>query len=316
MGFLRSLKGKLKENASSSSHSGWPGSNSSAAPPEWAAAPEVSHTWGKWNEAPGEEYDAAQLFCRDNPVNAPRLLPSLAVDRIAEIGCRAWGIEVPESPRFVGRVQNIGEAKGNSAVVTVQTQEECKDVCLLSDLPIVAGLYDVQGKTGVYYEVCIRRMNGIIAVGTACKPHPAWRLPGWDRLSAGFHLDDFRKFFEDPDGGRDYLPPTSSLTRIRPGDIIGCGYEFASGALFFTYNGARLPNAFTGIYLPRHAQDVFAAVGVEGRCEFEVNFGGDMFRWKEGNEWAWRVEGHVGRMVGSSRGDEEELPSYQEARIY
>ena len=47
----------------------------------------------------------------------------------------------------------------------METSLECKDVCLLSDLPIVAGLYDIKGKTGIYYEVQIDRMDGIIAIG-------------------------------------------------------------------------------------------------------------------------------------------------------
>jgi hypothetical protein len=125
-----------------------------------------------------------------------------------------------------------------------------------------------------------------------------------------------RKFFEDPDGGRDYTP---ELTRIRPGDTIGCGYEFATGSLFYTYNGNRLPAAFTGIYMPRHNYDVFAAIGVSGICDLEVNFGGEFFRWQEGNEWAWRIEGHVGGNLvgGSGRGGDidEELPSYSHSVV-
>lgn len=72
----------------------------------------------------------------------------------------------------------------------------------------------------------------------------------------------------------------------------------------------RLPPAFTGIYMPRHKYDVFAAIGVEGYCEFEVNFGSELVRWNEGNEWAWRVEGHVGRLGGGIGGVEDELPAY------
>jgi len=127
-------------------------------------------------------------------------------------------------------------------------------------------------------------------------------------MSAGLHLDDFCKFFEDPDGGRDY---TDSLNRIEPGDTVGCGYEFKTGIIFFTHNGIRLPTAFSGVYLPRCTQDVFAAIGVEGDCDFQVNFGGESFRWKEGNEWAWLVEGHVGRLAGCSDPPDDELPSYQ-----
>ena len=63
--------------------------------------------------------------------------------------------------------------------------------------------------------------------------------------------------------------------------------------------------------MPRQKYDVFAAIGVEGVCDFQVNFGGDHFRWKEGNEWAWRVEGHVGKLNGSSSAVDEDLPSYE-----
>lgn len=130
-------------------------------------------------------------------------------------------------------------------------------------------------------------------------------------MSAALHLDDCRKFFEDPDGGKDY---TDLLQNIRPGDHIGCGYEYNTGTLFYTYNGFRLPNAFSGLYMPRHNYDVFAAIGVEGACDFEVNFGGEHFKWLPGNEWQWRVEGIIGRL-SSSEGPDEELPSYSESRF-
>lgn len=122
-----------------------------------------------------------------------------------------------------------------------------------------------------------------------------------------------RKFCEDYDGGRDYA--TDILTRVQEGDTYGCGYDFTHNSIFFTYNGHRLPDAFTGVYVPRTKYDVYAAIGVEGKCKFEVNFGGDTFRWKEGNEWAWRVEGHVGKLSGrSGAADDSELPSYEQAR--
>ncbi|KAF8176307.1 hypothetical protein BJ912DRAFT_701876 [Pholiota molesta] len=309
MHFFKSLKGKFSVLHSSSESTATSSSTLfQETPPQWAPAPEISHKYGKWNEAPEEELAAAIDFCDTYPLNAPRLLPSDAIDRINAVGCKAWGIEAPINPRFVGHIQN--DSKGGPGVVTVNTRSSCKDVCLLSDLPIIAGLYDIQGKYGIYYEIYISRMDGIIAVGTACRPYPSWRLPGWNRMSAGFHLDDFRKFFEDSDGGRDY---TDAINRINAGDTIGCGYEFRTGTIFYTYNGLRLPPAFSGVYMPRQNQDVFAAIGVEGRCEFQVNFGGETFRWTEGNEWAWRVEGHVGRLSGSSRGlgDDDELPAYQ-----
>lgn len=299
----------MKDTSGRGSSSGY---NDYEAPPEWAPAPEESHQFGKFEDASDYEYSSAEDFCRMNPPIPPTLLPSHIIDRIQNFGGKAWSLEYPITNRFSGTITNANDNKGGPAVVKVQTTVKCGDVCMMSDLPILAGLYSTHGKTGVYYEVLINRMDGIIAVGTAVRPYPNYRLPGWNRLSAGLHLDDMRKFFEDPDGGRDYTP---ELTRINPGDTIGCGYEFATGALFYTHNGYRLPVAFSGIYMPRHSYDVCAAIGVEGECDFDVNFGGDYFRWKEGNEWAWKIEGHVGGGIaggsGLGGGDiDEELPAY------
>ncbi|KAI0667682.1 hypothetical protein C8Q78DRAFT_1071753 [Trametes maxima] len=277
-------------------------------PPGWKPAPEASHALGLYGDTPEDEYEAAEQFCIDHPLKPPRLLPSNVVERIDAAGGRVWRLEDPYSQRFRGRIYN-GTDKGSMGVVRVVTAKDCEPVSLLSDLPILAGLYDTQGKLGVYYEVKILRMDGVVAVGSACRPYPNWRFPGWNRLSAGLHLDDFRKFFEDPDGGRDYAP---LLTRIQPGDTIGFGYTFGLGTVFFTHNGQRLPDAFTGVYLPRARHDVYAAIGVEGACEFEVNFGGDVFRWLEGNEWSWRIEGHVGTLSANAGGRDDELPSYSD----
>ena len=117
-----------------------------------------------------------------------------------------------------------------------------------------------------------------------------------------------RKFYEDPTGGCDYTP---LLKRISPGDTIGCGYDFTSSGVFFTHNGHRLPDAFNGVYVPLDQFDVYAAIGVEGACEFEVNFGaGTDFEWKEGNNW--KAQAHVGMMPGGLGSEDDELPSYSE----
>lgn len=298
------------------------------APPAWTPAPEESHLYGQYNEANEGEFEAAETYCEHHPVVPPKLLSSDMVERIEVEGGRAWNMEVPRTPRFVGRVMDGGE-KGKAGVCRITTEKKCRDVCLLSNLPIMAGLYVTQGKTGVYFEVLVKKMGGVVAIGTsvrsdflaqnmadrlagtACRPYPDWRLPGWNRLSAGLHLDDMRKFYDDPTGGRDYNPV---LSQFSAGDIIGCGYDFSSSSMFYTYNGVRLPDAFGGIYLPRSQFDVYAAIGVERDCELEVNFGGDVFKWKEGNEWAWRVEGHVGRLSSTSGQYGEDLPSYEDIR--
>ncbi|KAF8625925.1 hypothetical protein AX17_006651 [Amanita inopinata Kibby_2008] len=287
-------------------------------PPAWTPAPEQTHTFGRFEDVSEIDYRAAEEFCHNYPPNAPSLLSSTAIERINALGCNAWGMQCPDTQRFNGTITHTDSAKliniSNSnespppVSIRIKSEPECREVCLLSDLPILAGLYDIRGKDGIYYEVKINNMNGIIAVGTACKPYPGFRFPGWNRLSAGFHLDDFRKFFEDPCGGRDYAIPL--VEHINPGDTVGCGYEFRTGALFFTYNGVRLDNAFTGIYLPRQGYDVYAAVGLRGECDLEVNFGGGRFRWREGNEWQWKVEGHVGQFTRGLGQPDDVPPAY------
>lgn len=332
------LKKKIHHNdqdRSGSSGSSYP----AAAPPAWAPAAEESHDLGLYSDAPEDEVQAGEDFCERCPLERPRLLPSDVVERIEALGCRAWGIERPRNSRFVGSVgASPGESKGGPAVVRIETvSDKCRDTCLLSDLPLSAGLYDTRGKAGVYYEITIHQMMGTIALGrfcslllllflaqsimtlgTACRPYPDFRQPGWNRLSAALHLDDLRKFFENPDGGMDYDMPTKG---VGPGDVVGCGLDFESTSVFFTYNGARLANAFSGAYVPRVSHDVYAAIGVFGGPNtLEVNFGGEPFRWKAGNEWAWRVEGHIGRLgtgplgSGGALDVDEELPSYSEVR--
>ena len=92
-----------------------------------------------------------------------KLLQPDIVERLSRERSKSWGMKSPTSPRFKGRVKSgAGSGAGMTKVVT---DEGCKDVCLFSDLPIMAGLYDIKKKRGVYYEVVIREMGGIVAIG-------------------------------------------------------------------------------------------------------------------------------------------------------
>ena len=135
----------------------------SDAPPEWTPAPEHTHTLGLYSEATENDYESAEQFCNTYPVEGAKLLPSYVVDRINSEGCKAWKLQWPAT-RFVGEIKDSGE-KGGDSTILVKTKKECKDVCILSDLPLMAGRYDIQGKLGVYYEVKIHKMKGIIAIG-------------------------------------------------------------------------------------------------------------------------------------------------------
>ena len=127
---------------------------------------EPSNTYGRYDEATFEEYQEAEVFCARHPVERPKLLPSDTVERLSQEGCKAWGMRSPSSPWFKGWVDPRNEREG-AGVTKVITERKCKDVCIFSDLPIIAGLYDAVGKRGIYYEVVIRKMGGIIAIGNS-----------------------------------------------------------------------------------------------------------------------------------------------------
>ena len=109
-------------------------------------------------------------------------------------------------------------------------------------------------------------------LGKICKPYPDYRLPGWNRLSAGLHLDDMQTFYEDDQGGQAYDKrlPIPLLTEKRKSLhhllllVIGCGHEFSSKSLFYTYDGIRIGAAVCGVYVPWEQHDVYAAIGVSG----------------------------------------------------
>jgi hypothetical protein len=120
---------------------------------------------GKYSDAPDDEYQAAESFCHTYPPYPPQLVPSHIIDNITSLGGKAWGLSYPTLNRFSGSILNPTDSKGSSGVVKVTTTPVCGDVCLMSNLPILAGLYGIKAKTGVYYEVLINRMDGLIAIG-------------------------------------------------------------------------------------------------------------------------------------------------------
>ena len=139
-------------------------------PPQWTPAIEKTYEYGKYQDTTFDEYEAAERFCARHGVEEPKLLQSDVVERLSQEGCKPWGMKYPASPRFKGRIES-GIDKGGTGVTKVFTNKMCEDVCIFSDLPIMAGLYDTKGKLGVYFEVVIRKMEGIIAIGNSTSTH-------------------------------------------------------------------------------------------------------------------------------------------------
>lgn len=142
--------------------------DSDTLPPAWAPATEESRTWGLVNEATEEDFEAAKRFCARHPTESPKYLASHEVERIyITEGYKVWGLVAPNIPRFKGSIKDLCSNTGRGPkVIEVATSSDCGDSCILSNFPILGGLYDIGGKNGVYFEVTILQMNGTIAIGT------------------------------------------------------------------------------------------------------------------------------------------------------
>ena len=136
-------------------------------PPRWKPSSERSHKLGLLNEASDYDYERAKAFCKSHRPNPPKLLPSNVIDSIRLLGCAAWGLEYPTNSRFAGQIERSDQTKSGSGGGTwkVRTEKGCQDTCIMSDLPVMAGLYDIHGRRGVYYEIRVNRMDGVVAIG-------------------------------------------------------------------------------------------------------------------------------------------------------
>lgn len=107
---------------------------------------------------------------------------------------------------------------------------------------------------------------------------------------------DGQKYCNSPFSGYPYGP------YYFEGDVIGCGYRPRTGTIFFTRNGKRLEDAYTGL-----AFNLFPTVGANGPCVLHVNLGQSGFVFVEANVKKWGLAPASGSLApppayGSERG--------------
>ncbi|KAG0000947.1 Rsp5p-dependent ubiquitination, sorting of cargo proteins at the multivesicular body [Entomortierella chlamydospora] len=149
-----------------------------------------------------------------------------------------------------------------------------------------------------YWEVKMfeKSPDTVVSVGVSTKPYPNTRLPGWSRHSVAYFSKDGRKYCNSPFSGYPYGPIYFE------GDVIGCGYRPRTGTIFFTRNGRRLEDAYTGLRF-----NLFPTVGATGPCILHVNLGQSGFVFVEANVKKWGLAPASGSLVpppayGSERG--------------
>lgn len=126
-----------------------------------------------------------------------------------------------------------------------------------------------------------------VAVGLATKPYPSFRLPGWNRLSLGYFSGDGFKCHNYPFTSTSYGPP------LKEGDVLGVGYRPRTGTVFFTRNGKKLEDAYTGL----GRFNLFPTIGSRGASTVHVNLGQAGFVFIEANVKKWGLAPMAGTLA-------------------
>lgn len=150
-----------------------------------------------------------------------------------------------------------------------------------------------------YWEVKLyeKPASTEVAIGLATKPYPSFRLPGWNRYSVAYFSSDGFKSHNYPFTASSYGPP------LAEGDVLGVGYRPRTGTVFFTRNGRKLEDCYTGL----HRLNLFPTVGANGPATLHVNLGQAGFVFIEANVKKWGLAPMTGTLApppayGSERG--------------
>lgn len=229
-------------------------------------------------------YERAERWCAQNSPWPARDTEITATQQqgIQEKGVSAWTFESLDDTShnvFVSartELQFLADSTG-------MAQHEGGACTIQSNLPLPK-VNDVY-----YFEVKMfsKPSTTNVAVGLATKPYPSFRFPGYARHSVGYFSEDGSKCFHHPIHAVSYGPAYVQ------GDTIGVGYRPRTGSLFFTRNGVRLPEAFTG--LQHHT--LFPTLAADGETELHVNFGQAGFVFIEANVKKWGLAPMVGTLA-------------------
>ncbi|KAI9598445.1 concanavalin A-like lectin/glucanase domain-containing protein [Syncephalis fuscata] len=219
------------------------------------------HEEGLINEAPTESYYAALAFIRNHPqepIPDTLTLPEWKTYNFAPISQFSVTIPSGVSVTDEGRVVTFSQPQDTSVLSAYPIPSEATSALAAEQsTPITTAKY--------YYEVeIIHKLtrDSTVAIGFASQPYPPFRLVGWEPTSVGYHSDDGRKFYSDAGGGMDYA------AGYREGDVIGCGYDPATGGVYYTRNGMHLGVAFSNVRAPA----LYPCVSADGECTLDISF--------------------------------------------
>lgn len=201
------------------------------------------------------QYKQAEQFQALNPpVTSPigSTLSELELQYIRDRGIQSYTFH-----------QEMNWFSYSSATADVVVQDKLDLVFTNETMPNTAILnFPLPIKDVAYFEVKLFKFrNSRCSVGLATTPYPLFRLPGYNKYSVGYESDGTIRVnepFEAP----------CIWDALVEGDVVGCGYRFKTGTVFFTHNGKKVADAVTGFKM-----DLYPVVGAVGHCELDVNLG-------------------------------------------
>lgn len=226
----------------------------------------------------------AERWCANHPPLSPRdtdiTMPQFL--GIQEKGVSAWSFdpayETNQGVMVSGRteLQFLPDSPGMAA-------EEGGACTIQSNLPLP------KSNDMYYWEAKIfqKPETTTIAIGLSTKPYPTFRFPGFCKHSVGIYSQDGFKCYNHPFNAQSYGMP------FVKGDVIGVGYRPRTGTVFFTRNGMRMPEAFSGL----QGYNLFPTISANGLAEVHVNFGHAGFVFIEANVKKWGLAPMVGTLA-------------------
>ncbi|KAF9084179.1 Rsp5p-dependent ubiquitination, sorting of cargo proteins at the multivesicular body [Mortierella sp. AD031] len=245
---------------------------------------EDDERWAQLTDAQRQAYTSARAFqAAHPPLSVPTDISLSQYLSIQEKGVSAWEFEAPYDNHRV-QVHDRTEL----SFLTINQLETSVQTNL--PMPKQQEVY--------YWEVKMfeKSPDTVVSVGVSTKPYPNTRMPGWNRHSVAYFSKDGQKYCNSPFSGHPYGPVYFE------GDVIGCGYRPRTGTIFFTRNGKRLEDAYTGLTF-----NLFPTVGANGPCMLHVNLGQSGFVFVEANVKKWGLAPASGSLApppayGSVRG--------------
>ncbi|KAH3663911.1 hypothetical protein WICMUC_005901 [Wickerhamomyces mucosus] len=139
----------------------------------------------------------------------------------------------------------------------------------------------------VYFEVKFftKPIDTLVSIGLTSIPYPLFRLPGYNKYSIAYESNGSIRInqpFETP----------QIWNKVIEGDIIGVGFKFKTGTIFFTHNGKKLTDVIHNVKF-----DLYPIIGSIGNCKVSFNLGQLGFVFIEANVKKWgfgSIYGQIG----------------------